>query len=92
MYRYFKRVSGVGSSNYIYFWITKGLPDKNITASTASDYSLNPQLSCVGTKTRLEFRGGFFNQDKIVYSHREIANIYIVYELYKIYTKTSHKP
>ena len=92
MYQYFNGVSGVGSGNYIYFWITKGLSDKNITAPTTSDYSLNPQLSYVGTKTRLEFRGGFFNQDKTVYRHRKIANIYTVYELYKIYTKTNHKP
>ena len=55
MYRYFKRVSGVGSGNYIYFWKSKGLSDENITAPTTSDYSLNPQLSYLGNKTRVEF-------------------------------------
>ena len=49
MYRYFKRVSGVGSGNYIYFWNSKGLSDKNITAPNTSDYN--------GTKTRVEFSG-----------------------------------
>ena len=39
MYQYFKNV-GVGSSNYIYFWRSKGLCDENITAFTTSDYSL----------------------------------------------------
>ena len=42
MYRYFKRVAGVGTGNYIYFWKPKGLPDENITAPTTSDYQLNP--------------------------------------------------
>ena len=42
MYRYFKRFSGVGRGNYIYVWTSKELPDENITASTTSDYKLNP--------------------------------------------------
>ena len=50
MYRDFKRVEGVGTGNYIYFWSSEGLPDENITASTASDYSLNSQLSYLGNK------------------------------------------
>ena len=37
MWRYFKRVAGAGSGNYIYFWTSKGLSDENITASTAND-------------------------------------------------------
>ena len=34
MYRYFKRVIGVGTGNYIYFWKSKGLSDEYITAPT----------------------------------------------------------
>ena len=45
MYQYFKRGIGVGSGNYIYFWKSNGLSDKNITAPTTSDFNLNPQLS-----------------------------------------------
>ena len=45
MYRYFKRIYGVGSGDYIYFWISKGLSNKNITAPTTSDYKLNHQLN-----------------------------------------------
>ena len=37
MYRYFKRVSRVGSGNYIYFWKSKGLSDENIPALTTID-------------------------------------------------------
>ena len=45
MYRHFKRVAGVGSGNYIYFWTFKGLSDENITVYTTICYSLNPQLA-----------------------------------------------
>ena len=39
MYRYFKRVVGVGTGNYIYFWKSKGLSGENITAPTViGDY------------------------------------------------------
>ena len=65
MYRYFKRVAGVGTGNYIYFWKSEGLSDENITGPTTSDYKLNTQLSYYGTKTRVEFRGKCLKQDKL---------------------------
>ena len=42
MQRYFKRIAGVGSSNYIYFWKSKGLSDERLYANTASNYSVTP--------------------------------------------------
>ena len=81
MYRYFKRVIGVCTSSFIYFWKSKGLSNENITAATTSDYELNPQLSYFGTKTRVEFRGSCLKQDKIKFNHGKVVNIYIVYEL-----------
>ena len=41
MCRYFKRVSGVGSDNYIKFQKSKDLSDENITAPTTCDFKLN---------------------------------------------------
>ena len=76
MYRYFKRVVGVGAGNYIYFWKSKGLSDENIT----SDYSLNPQVSYLGTKTRVKFDRSCLKQDKVTFNHKKVVNIYIVYE------------
>ena len=32
IYRYFKKIAGVGSGNYIYFWKSKGLPDERISS------------------------------------------------------------
>ena len=78
--RYFKRVSAVASGNYIYIGPSKVLSDENITASTTSDYSLNPQLSYLGRKTRVEFKGSYLKQDKVMYDHGKVVNIYIVYE------------
>ena len=63
MYRHFKRVIGVGTGNYIYFWKSKEFSDENITAPTTSNYKLNPQLSYYGTKTRVWFDGSCLKQD-----------------------------
>ena len=65
------------------------MSDENIIAPTTIDYSLHPQSSYLRTKTRLEFRGSCLKQDKITHSHEKIVNIYIIYELDKISTKTS---
>ena len=43
MYKYFKRVAGVGSGNNIYFWKSKGLSNGNITPPATSDYSPTPK-------------------------------------------------
>ena len=78
MYRYFKRVAGVGTSNYIHFWKSKGLSDENITDPTTIDCCLNPKLSYPCTKTRLEFKGRCLKQDKITFNHGKVVTIYIV--------------
>ena len=83
MHRYFKRVAGVGSGNYIYFWKSKGLSDEKINSITASNYSITPELSYYGTKARVKFSGSCLKQDKATYNHRTIANTYIVYEIRK---------
>ena len=49
MYRYFKRVEGLGSGNYKYFWKSKGLSKERII-STTSNYSIALELSHYGTK------------------------------------------
>ena len=90
MCRYFKKVISVGTGNYICFWKSKGLSDENITVPTIIDYKLKPQLSYFGTKTRVEFRGSCLKQDKSIFNHgKVVVNLYIVYELYMIYVKTS---
>ena len=83
MNRYFKSVSVVGTGYYIYFQKSKGLSDKNITAPTTCDNSLNQHLSYLNNKARVEFKGSCLKQDKITYAHGKIVNMYIVYEISK---------
>ena len=91
MYRYFKKIAGVGSDNYIYFWKSKGLSDERLDSNTASNYSITSELSFYGTKTRVEFNGSCLKQDKVTYSHGTIVNIYIVYETSKNYNICSYR-
>ena len=90
MYRHFKRVAGVSTGNYIYFWKSKGLSDESITAPTTNDYRLNPQLTYLGNETRAEFKRSYLKQDQITYNHGKIINIYIVYKISKNYNISSY--
>ena len=88
MYKYFKMVGSFCTGNYIYFWKPKGLSDENITAPTTGLYSLNPKLSYLGTKTRVEFKESCLKQGKVTYDY--ILNIYIVYEISKNFNISSY--
>ena len=48
MCRYFRRIVGVGSGDYIYQCKSKGLSEKNITAPFAPNTFLNPSLEYFG--------------------------------------------
>ena len=89
MHRYFKRVAGVGSGNYICFWKSKGFSDETINSITASTYSITPELNYYGSKTRVKFSGSCLKQDRATYNHGTIVNIYIVYEIIKNYNVSS---
>ena len=83
MYRYFRRIVGVGSGNYIYYCKSKGLSDERINSITVSSYKVTPQLSNCGTKTRVEFNGSCLKQVSVTFNHGKIVNIYIVYKVNK---------
>ena len=85
MQRYFKRMAGFGSGNYIYFWQSKGLSDETINSITTSNYSITPELNHYGTKARAKFSGGCLKQNNATYNHGTIVNTYIVYEISKNY-------
>ena len=90
MYRYFKRVAGAVTGNYIYFWKSKSLSDERIISITASNYSITPELSHYGTKARVKFSGTCLKQDKAIYNHGTIVNIYIVYQISKNYNISNY--
>ena len=81
MQRYFKIV-GTNDSN-ILSWKSKGLSNKNIKPPTTSNKIFNPTLNFVGAKIRVKLNGDCLRQEKIIFNHGKIANIYIVYELEK---------
>ena len=90
MHRYFKRIAGVASGNYIYFWKSKGLSGEKLDSVTASNHKNTPELSFYGCKTRVEFNGSCLKQGKVIYIHGKIVNIYIVYEISKNYNISSY--
>ena len=65
MYRYFKRVAGVRSSNYVYIWKSKELTGEKINSITTSNYSITPELSYYDTKTRIRFTGSCSSKIKL---------------------------
>ena len=78
MYRYFKRIAGVGNDSYIYYWQSKGLSDEKINSVITPNHSVTPNLDYYGTKTRVEFNGSCLKQDIVTFDHGKVVNIYIV--------------
>ena len=79
MYRYFAIVT---NADYISSWKCKGLSDESFKPPTTSDNSLTPSLDYYGNKIRVKFTKSCLKQsNKLLYTHRKIVNIYIVYEL-----------
>ena len=81
--KYFKRIVGVGNGEYISFWKSRGLFDEKINSITASNHIITPSLDYLSAKIRVKFTGSCFKQDKIIYTHGKIVNIYIFYEISK---------
>ena len=90
MYRYFKRIAGVVSGNFIYFWKSKGLSDERLNFDIASNYKITPELSHYGTEIKVEFNENCLKQDKVTCNPGTIVNIYIVYEISKNYSISSY--
>ena len=85
--KYFKVITNA-NTKYISSWQSKGLSDESIKPPATSDHKFNPKVNYYGTKTRLEFRPSCLKQDKSKFDHGKMINIYIVYEIDKIYTKS----
>ena len=83
--KYFK-VNTNTNTKYISSWKSKRLSEESIKPPATSDCKLNPKVNYYGT--RLELRGSCLKQDKSTFNHGKIVNIYIVYEIDKIYTKS----
>ena len=77
IYKYFEITPTI---NVILSWKSKGLSDETIKPPRPHTV-LAPQLSYFGNKTKVKFNGSCLTQNKIIFYHKKIVNIYIVYEL-----------
>ena len=78
MYRYFKKI---GNTDYISLWKSKRLFNEIVKPPATSEYSLDPELSYIGYKTRKKFDRSCLKQDKIAFTHGKTVNIYIAYKM-----------
>ena len=83
IYKYFKRVAGIGNGSYIYQWQSIGLSDGKINSIKTSNYNITPNLNYCGTKKRVGFNRTCLKQDSVRFNHTEVVNIYIVCEISK---------
>ena len=81
MGKYFKLNSVAGAADYVLSWKSKGLSNEKIKPPTKTNNSLTPELNYYGTKTRVKFTKSCFKQSSHILTHKNILNIYIVYEL-----------
>ena len=77
--KYFKVIT---NTDYVSSWKSKGLSAETIKPPTTSDNSLTPTISYYyAAKIRVKFTGSCLKQDKVIFNHGKVVNIYIVYEL-----------
>ena len=71
----------INVTDYVLSWKSKGLSNETIKPPTTSDNSLRPTISYYAAKIRVKFTGSCLKQDKVIFNHRKVVNIYIVYKL-----------
>ena len=76
--RYFKLNRSTG---HISSWKSKELSAETIEPPSTSNMSISPKFTFYDAEMRIEFTGSCLKQPKILYTHRKVVNIYIVYEL-----------
>ena len=76
------KVAYVSNINYVLPWKSKGLSDIKIDSIKTNNYLLNPLIDHYDmSKTRIKFDGSFLNRCPPTFLHRDVVNIYIVYEI-----------
>ena len=80
--RYFKVNTIINVADYIVSWKSKGLSDETIIPPTTSDNSLAPVLIYYDFgKVKVKFTWSCLKQPKPSITHKNVVNIYNVYEL-----------
>ena len=78
VYRYFKTVA---NTNKVTAWLSKSLSDENIKPPHASNNSTVLALNYINTKLQVKFDRICLKQDKVTFTHTEVVNTCIVYEI-----------
>ena len=71
----------INVTDYFFSWKSKELSNETIKPPTTSDNSLIPTSYYYAAKLRVKFTGSCLKQNKVIFNHRKVVNIYIVYEL-----------
>ena len=80
IYRYFKLNSVVNVIDLVLSWQPKGLSNESIKPLSTSNN--RPSLSYYPeSRIRVKFTRNCLIQDKIIFIHEKVVNIYIVFEL-----------
>ena len=62
-------------------WKSKGLSNENLEVVSISGNTISPEISYNENKIRLNFSGSILQQKIITYKHKEVVNLYVVYEI-----------
>ena len=80
--RNFKVNAIIGVTDYILLWQSKGLSAETIKPPTTFYNSLTPTISYYyAAKIRVKFTGSCLKQDKVMFIHKKVVNVYIFHEL-----------
>ena len=75
-------VAHVGNITYILSRKSRGSHDTKVKAIAINNYLLHPQIDIYDMgKIRIKFNGSFLNRFSPTMPHRNVVNIYIVYEI-----------
>ena len=57
------------------------MSDESIKPLSTFNKMVNPSVNYFGTKAKVKFNGDCLKQDKILFDHGKLVNIYTVYEI-----------
>ena len=85
------KVAYVNDTNYILSWKSRRLKDIKIESINTNNYLLNPRADNFDmSKIRIKFNGSFLNRFPPTILHRDIVNVYIVYEITSDYSSFNY--
>ena len=69
------------NNKWITKWKSKGLFNESLGVVSTSNNTLNSLANHYNEKVRLKFKGNILQEKTITYNHKNIINLYVVYEI-----------